>query len=489
MTDWFTGSSRAVCSAGCGHDRVEAGETRLRTEASAVNDLTKGPIAGHLIRFASFIALTTAFQTLYFLIDLYFVGRLGRDAIAGVGLAGNLAMVVLALTQSLGVGATALVAQAMGAKDRPRAETVFNQAFVLSSIVGAAFFLVAFSLKGAYSRVLAADPATAGHSSQYLAWFVPAMMLQFCMVSLGAALRGIGDMKLPTLMQVGTVGINIVLAPVLIAGWGTGYPLGTAGAGLATFIAVLAGSAAFILYFQRPSSPLRFRPKLWRPDWQVWRQILGIGLPSGGEFALIAIYMTMIYDIIQGFGPAAQAGFGIGVRLMQSLFLPAVAIGFATAPVVGQNYGARQPERVRQAFFTAAALSGGVMVVITLLCHIAPDAMIGAFSSDPAVIAFGSEYLRIVSWNFVASGIVFAGGSTLQGIGNTRPALMASTMRLVVFAIPAYLLSSRPSFEMRHVWYLATGSVWIHAAVLLLVVRWQFRERLRSMTPAPASAG
>src|SRR5574342_958163 len=106
-----------------------------------MNDLTKGPVAGHLLRFASFIALTTVFQTLYFLVDLYFVGQLGRDAIAGVALAGNLAMVVLALTQSLGIGATALVAQAMGARNRERAEVIFNQAFVLSSAVGVAFLV------------------------------------------------------------------------------------------------------------------------------------------------------------------------------------------------------------------------------------------------------------------------------------------------------------------------------------------------------------
>ncbi len=453
-----------------------------------MNDLTKGPIAGHLIRFASFIALTTVFQTLYFLVDLYFVGQLGRDAIAGVGLAGNLAMVVLALTQTLGVGATALVAQAMGAKDRPRAETVFNQAFVLSSLSGVAFFLLAFFLRSVYTRALAADSETAEQGASYLAWFVPAMALQFGMVALGSTLRGIGDMKIPTLMQVGTVAINIALAPVLIAGWGTGRPLGTAGAGLATFIAVVVGSAAFGLYFERPSSPLRFRPARWRPDWKVWRQMLGIGLPSGGEFALIAVYMTIVYDIIQVFGPAAQAGFGIGVRLMQSLFLPAVAIGFATSPVVGQNFGARQPERVRQAFYTAAMMSGGVMAVITLLCHIAPAALVGVFSSDPAVIAFGSEYLRIVSWNFVASGFVFAGSSTLQGIGNTRPALVASTLRLVLFAVPAYLLSRQPAFEMRHVWYLATGAVFIHAIVLLFVLRWQFRERVDGLATAAAGA-
>ena len=453
-----------------------------------MNDLTKGPIAGHLIRFASFIALTTVFQTLYFLIDLYFVGRLGSDSIAGVGLAGNLAMVVLALTQSLGVGTTALVAQAMGAKDRPRAETVFNQAFVLSSLSGLAFFLLAFFLRGAYTRSLAANPGTAEQGARYLAWFVPAMTLQFAMVALGSTLRGIGDMKIPTLMQVGTVAINIVLAPVLIAGWGTGRPLGTSGAGLATFIAVVVGSAAFVLYFQRASSPLRFRPAHWRPDWKVWWQMLGIGLPSGGEFALIAVYMTIVYDIIQVFGPAAQAGFGIGVRLMQSLFLPAVAIGFATAPVVGQNFGARQPERVRQAFYTAAMMSGGVMVIITLLCHIAPAALVGVFTTDPAVITFGADYLRIVSWNFVASGIIFAGSSTLQGIGNTRPALLASTLRLVLFAVPAYILSRQPAFAMRHLWYIATGAVLIHAVVLLAVVRWQFKERVDGLATAAAGA-
>jgi putative MATE family efflux protein len=453
-----------------------------------VNDLTKGPIAGHLIRFAAFIALTTVFQTLYFLIDLYFVGRLGRDAIAGVGLAGNVAMIVLGLTQTLGVGATSLIAQAIGARDHARGELVFNQALILSSAVGIGFFVVAFVFRRAYTGALAADAATAEQGAIYLAWFIPAMMLQFGMVALGSALRGIGDMKVPTMLQVGTVLVNIVLAPVLIAGWGTGRPLGVAGAGLATFVAVVVGCVAFTLYFRRPASPLRFRPAAWRPDWRVWRQILAIGLPSGGEFALIAVYMAIVYDIIAGFGAAAQAGFGIGGRLMQSLFLPAVAIGFATSPVVGQNFGARHPERVRQAFATAASISAGVMAVITLLCHIAPSAMIGAFSEDPAVIAFGAEYLRIVSWNFVASGIIFAGSSTLQGLGNTRPALFASAMRLVLFAAPAYVLSSQPSFEMRHVWYLSTGSVFVHCAVLLWLVRDQFRVRLRGLAPVPETA-
>ena len=104
-----------------------------------MKDLTKGPVGGHILELSAFIALSTTFQTLYFLADLYFVGKLGKEAIAGVGLGGNLTMLVLALTQSLGVGATALIAQAIGRKDRSRTEVLFNQALVLSTLLGLGF--------------------------------------------------------------------------------------------------------------------------------------------------------------------------------------------------------------------------------------------------------------------------------------------------------------------------------------------------------------
>ena len=113
---------------------------RIRgTGAPQMKDLTRGSVGGHVLQLATFIALTTTFQTLYFLADLYFVGRLGKEAIAGVGLAGNLSFLVLALTQSLGVGATSLIAQAIGRKQREQAERVLNQALVLSTLTGLAF--------------------------------------------------------------------------------------------------------------------------------------------------------------------------------------------------------------------------------------------------------------------------------------------------------------------------------------------------------------
>jgi MATE family, multidrug efflux pump len=457
-----------------------------------MKDLTTGPVRGHILHLASFIAMSTMFQTIYFLADLYFVGRLGKEAVAGVGLAGNLMFLVLALTQSLGAGATSLIAQALGRKDRARAELVFNQALALSVGAGVVFGVVAFIQRGAYSRWLAADAATAGLSVEYLDWFVPALVLQFPLVAMSAALRGMGDVKVPTAIQVATVVVNIVLAPVLMFGWPTGHPWGVAGAAVASLVAVGLGCLAFAWYFRRQASPLRFRADHWRPRPVLWGELLRIGLPAGGEFALMSVYAVLVYSIIRPFGAAAQAGFGIGIRIIQSLFLPVVAIAFATAPVVGQNFGARLGDRVRQAFSSAAGLAAVLMLALTVLCRLGAAPLIRFFNADPAVVAFGSEYLRIIAWNFVASGVVFVSSSVFQGMGNTLPPLGSSSLRLVLFALPAFALSRRPGFQLRHAWYLSVASVAVQFGVNMWLLRREFARKLPPAgvpAPQPAAAG
>jgi putative MATE family efflux protein len=454
-----------------------------------MKDMTKGPVSGHILQLSAFIALTTFFQTLYFLADLYFVGRLGTSAIAGVAVAGNISFIVLALTQSLGVGTTSLLAQALGRQDHPMAERVFNQSLVLSTLAGGVFAVVMFLVRHAYAGRLAADAETARLGVEYLDWFVPALAMQFGLVAMGSALRGMGDMRVPTIIQVSTVVLNIVLAPVLIFGIGSGRPLGVTGAALASFIAISAGAVAFVRYFLRRESYLTFDASLWTPDPALWWRMLKIGLPAGGEFALMSVNFALIYDIIKPFGAGAQAGFGIGGRVIQALFLPTVAIAFAASPVAAQNFGARQGPRVRQTFYAAAKLSAVVMITLSLLCHIAPGAMIRFFNGDPQVVAFGEEYLRIISWNFVASGLVFVSSAVFQGMGNTLPPLGASCIRLGLFAIPAYMLAQQPGFELRHVWYMSTIAVTLQMCVSLWLLHREFDRRLTFAAQAePAAA-
>ena len=443
-----------------------------------MQDLTTGSIARHLVKTTSFMLVGMVFQTLYVLVDLYWVGSLGTEAVAAVGLSTNLMFIVLAVTQMLGVGTTTLVSHAAGRKDRAQALLAFNQSQVLCVVVGALFFVVAMLLRPAYAQSLAADAGTRQLASDYLGWFIPAMGFQFLLIPMGSALRGTGQFKPSMVIQTSTVVLNMILAPILIFGWGTGRPLGVAGAALATFIAIVVGTVAMTFYFRPATSYLKFLPADWKPSLPLWGRLLKIGLPAGTEFALMAVYLVLVYVIIRPFGAAAQAGFGIGLRIVQAFFLPIVALGFAVAPVAGQNFGARQGLRVRQSFQTAALMATAAMIGAALLLQIAPAAAVQVFSADPQVVATGSEYLRIISWNFIASGIIFVSSSMFQAMGNTLPSLLTSFTRMVLVAIPLLILSRLPGFELRWVWYLSVASVFVQLCLNLLLLRREFRVRL-----------
>jgi Na+-driven multidrug efflux pump len=206
--------------------------------------------------------------------------------------------------------------------------------------------------------------------------------------------------------------------------------------------------------------------------------MLRIGIPAGAEFALMAVYIVVVYAIIRNFGAAAQAGFGVGARVMQAMFLPVIAVAFAVAPIVGQNFGGRRADRVRHSFYSALAITCGIMVLLTILSQFMAAAFIRGFSKDPGVIAFGSDYLQIISLNFVAMGIVFTTSSVFQGIGNTWPPLLSSATRLLLFALPAAALSQMPGFQIRHVWYLSVVSILLQACTNLLLLRREFQRKL-----------
>ena len=444
-----------------------------------MHDLTTGSLSRHLLKTTSFMLVTMVFQTLYFLVDLYWVGRLGTAAVAAVGIAGNLSFMVLALTQMLGVGTTVVVAHAAGRRDRDQALLLFNQSQVLAIVVAVLFLIVGLAVRERYSVAMGADAQTAALAADYLLWFIPAMALQFGLVSMSAALRATGNFKPGMIVSTVTVIINMVLAPILIFGWGTGHAFGVVGAAISSLVAIAIGIVWLATYFIRADSFLRFMTADWKPRLALWRRMLGIGLPAGFEFAMMAVYMVIVYALTRPFGAAAQAGFGIGMRVVQAGFMPVVALGFSVAPVAGQNFGARLPDRVKATFRDAALMATGVMLLFAILCHIAPDALVRVFSDDPAAIAYGDEYLRIISWNFVASGLIFVASSMFQAMGNTIPSLVTSAVRVVVVVIPMVLLSRQPGFQLHWIWYLSVGSVFVQLVLSMLLLRREFARRLR----------
>jgi len=452
-----------------------------------VTQLSEGPISGHLLRQGGPILFGMVFQTLYYLVDLWFVSRVGATAVAAVGLAGSLTFFTMAIMQALTVGTTALIGQAWGAKDHPRARHLFNQSQVLAMAAGVAFVAIMYAVRGAFARNMAADEPTALAMIAYLDWFVPALGLQFLVVAVGAALRGAGEVKVPMLVQLVTLVVNIVLCPVLIAGWGTGKAFGVAGAGMATFIAMLVGVLILLAWVRKGHAVLKLDAREWRPDWTTWWRMLAIGLPSGAEFLLITVYMALIYWLIRPYGAEAQAGFGIAMRVLQTGMIPIIAIAFALTSIVAQSYGAKKPERVREAVRTAALWVLAPSVIAALLCHQFPEQPMGWFTDDQAVIAAGAGALAILGFNFISQSLIFIAANTFQALGNTMPSLVASTSRLALFAAPAIWASRQPGFTLHQVWLLSIGSVVVQMFLQMALLAREFRRKLGPVAAAPVA--
>ena len=452
-----------------------------------MKDLTDGSITKNILQMSLPIAAGMIFQTLYFLIDLYFVAGLGDAAIAGVSAAGNVTFIIFALTQVLGVGTVTLISHAAGRKDQADANLIFNQSLALSASCALITLLLGYVGGPYYVAALGSDAATIAAGIRYLNWFVPSLALQFALVVMSSALRGTGIVQPTMVVQVLSVILNAILAPVLIAGWGTGYKMGVAGAGLASSISISVGVLMLSVYFFRLEKYVGFDRALWRPQLASWRRLLRIGLPAGGEFVFMFLFMAVLYWVLRRFGPEAQAAFGIGARITQSMFLPAMAVAFAAAPIIGQNYAAGRYPRVRETFATTVLIGGCIMVCLTLFCQWGAAWVIRAFTQDPATLAIGSQYLQVISWNFLATGFVFTCSAVFQGLGNTVPAVLSAATRLATFVLPVLWLAAQPRFELLEVWFVSIASTTLQAMFSLWLVRREFRQRLTVPAAAMAS--
>ncbi|MBB4423569.1 putative MATE family efflux protein [Bradyrhizobium sp. CIR48] len=447
-----------------------------------MKDLTNGSIVRHILAMAPPIMAGMISIMICQLVDLYFVSGLGDAAVAGVAAAGNAGFLVNGLMQVLGVGAGALIAHAVGRKDRPDANLIFNQAIVLSVLFGLSTLLAGAALSRAYMRSIAADQATIEAGTTYLLWFMPALALQFATQVMGAALRATGIVRPTMLVQAFAVAINIALAPVLITGWGTGHALGVAGAGLASSIAVAIGVLVLLAYFRKVERYVAFNPAQWRPQPHHLKRILNVGLPAGGEFAMMFIFMAVVYYVLRDFGAAAQAGFGIGQRVLGLINMPALAVGLAAGPIAGQNVGAANAARVRETFVKAALIVTIAMTGFMILAQVKPELLLAGFSNDRETMDIAYLFLRIISLNMVAQGLIFTCSSMFQALGNTRPVLLSSATRVFTYSLPAIWLSTRPGFRMEYVWYLSVAATMLQAGLSLWLLRREFRKRL---TPAP----
>jgi MATE family, multidrug efflux pump len=453
-----------------------------------MKNLSVGSIPGHVASMSIQMFIGMVVQVAYFVTDMKFVSMLGDEKAAGFSIAGNLWFLVLALTQVLNAGTAAMVSHAVGAQQHERANLVFNQSLMLSVFMGVFVLVLLYSIAHPFMHLEAADAEVAQAGIDYLLGVTPGLGIQFLMISMFATLRGTGIVKPTMIIQIITVALNILFAAILTIGWLTGKPYGPFGAGLATTLATVVGVIMSAYYFHRHEKYVSFHREQIRPNAEVLKRLFYIGLPIGLEFLFMSIVMGVMYWVIRDFGPVAQAGLAEGMVAMRFIMLPAMAVAFAAAPIAGQNFAARKPERVREAFNWTVWLSIGLMLALTIFCQFGSHLLMHIFTRDEAVVAVGATMLLISSWNFAANGIIFSCSSMFQGLGNTWPTISSSIIRVFVFIAPAIWLSQQPNFELVDVWYLSVCSMFLQAIVSFALLRREFRRKLTNLGPAPQPA-
>lgn len=445
-----------------------------------MKDLTKGSLAKHLTNMAVPIGVGMLAQTMYFLVDLYFVGKLGSNALAGVSAAGNLNFFILATTQAVSIGSISIISVAFGKKDIPSANMAFNQTLILSTLLFLLTLFFGYILAPSYLSVVSSDKMTIQSGTSYLYWFIPSLGLQFLLVGMSSGLRASGIVKPTMIIQLISVIMNIILTPILVTGWYFGITLGVVGAGLSSSISTLAGVILMSIYFRLADTSLKFNLKSLRPDPIIWKKIALIGLPASGEYLVTFLYMVVIFWALQVIGPSVQAGFALSSRIMQAIFMPTLAIAYALPAIVGQNLGAKEYKRVTLVFNHAMRVIAIIMIILMLICLTFTDVLVKPFAPDKEVLLISVVFIQIISLNFIPSGVIFACSGMCQGLGNTWPAFYSMAARLFLFSIPAIWLSQQSYFKFEHICYLSVVTAIIQSLLSYSLVKREMNKKLVS---------
>jgi putative MATE family efflux protein len=451
-------------------------------------DLTRGKIPGLVALLALPVFGSFVVQSVFTVVDLYFVGRLGAAPVAGMGIALNTFFLILALANAVGPGALAAISQAYGAKERDQVRVIFQQALWLTLGLGVAAGLVFRWYADSFVGLFTADAEVRRQGTAYFNVYAAMFGVQVLSFVLMACWRAIGEFIIPMALFVAIFSLNLLLDPILIFGWGPVPALGVAGAAWATVIAHGVVDVVNLGLMAGRGSVLAPRPPL-RLDWRLQARLLKVGLPSALQYLLFGAGIMLVFRAVKPFGGDATAGVTIGLRVVFAAVYPATAVAVAVASLVGQNHGGRAHDRAR------ASVSWGLIYAALLLCAeyallwAWPGFWAGLFTRTPAVAAVAADMLLITGLTMPCNGMSFVATGAAQGLGRTLYPLAGQAVRTAVLVL-GIVLSVRLFPE----W--VNGLLWAQSASIateallmlgLLALLWRklMREAGRADAPAP----
>lgn len=402
--------------------------------------LLEAPIAPTLLRLGAPNVLVMLAQAGVGLIETYFVGKLGTDALAGMALVFPAVMLMqMTSAGAMGGGIASAIARALGARQRNDADALVLHALLIAAVF-ALVFMVTVVAGGRWLYTLMGGSGGALDAALvYSNWMFGGALLVWLFNTLSAVIRGTGNMALPAYVTVAGAVLLLPLSPLLIFGWGPLPGLGIAGGAIALLLYYLAGSAVLAAYLWSPRSLLRPSLRGLQLRWALFADILRVGLVGTVSTVATNLAIGITTALVGAYGTAAIAGYGTASRL-EYLLVPLVfGLGAPLVAMVGTCIGAGQRERALRATWIGAAIAFAMTEAIGLWAAAYPAAWLSLFNTEPAMIEAGSQYLRIVGpwYGFFGLGLVLYFAS--QGAGRLLWPVLGNIARLVVAVAGGWL--------------------------------------------------
>ena len=417
-------------------------------------DWTKGNVFHNLLRLSWPMVITNLLMSIGPTIDMIWVGRLGSDAMAAVGVAGVAVQVVMMAIMSLMVGMRAMVARFIGAGDVRGSNHVAQQALVVCAVFAALMAVIGvfFSERILGWFGLEADVVTQGAAYLRII-FVGSVFMCVRMMS-DAGMGASGDVVTPMRIAIFYRLFQVALCPflifgrdtLLVFGWDAHLPwmfpgMGVSGAALANVIAQSLGTAIGLWFLFTGRTRLKLSLRNFSIDLNIIRRIVRIGLPALVSGIQRSFSYFILMWIIAPFGTAAIAAHTVGQRMEMFFFMPGMAFGMAAGVMVGQNLGAGQPERAEKSVWLAVGLVEAIMVIVSVVILLYAESIVRIFNTEPALVEIASRFMRIAIAGYVVMGFMAVLMSALQGAGDTVPGMVINTVIMWAISLPlAYYL-------------------------------------------------
>lgn len=417
--------------------------------------LTEGSILKALITLSLPIIGGNLLQTGYQLVDAFWVGRLGANAVAAVSVSYPINFLLISLSSGFAFAGAILVAQYYGAKNIKMVNHVAIQCLLMVLIMSFMLSGIAYWLSPSILTWLGVEEEIFADANFFQRIIFIGLVFNFGFILFQSLLRGIGEVKIPLYINAVSLGLNCLLDPLFIYGWGPIPAYGVAGAAYSTLftLALSAGVGHYILFFGKTEFNLSL--KGFKFDLPLLKKAFGIGAPSSIEISARALALTLLTGVAAKFGTEVLAAYGVGSRLISLAVIVGLALLKANSTLVGQNIGARQLERAGKSSNLAAGIAFISMTLIGVAFFEFAEPIVRAFlDAEDHVVQMGVEFIKITSLAFGFMGAQLALVGALRGSGNTVESMLFTIVGVWVIQFPfAWLVSDMEAFGYKGIWW------------------------------------